>query len=129
MELKPDQFIIDEIFQIKKMKAQKKFQTERPVIIITTDLFLIIPSDLLSDKISIIISEKKFLEAIRFSEILDIKFPNLDRALDKLRDKSKGVPFKIITNHEDYVVYVTEGSFMRTRDFLRLVTQKKEEVR
>lgn len=129
MNITHNNFLIEEIFQIKKMKSQKKFQSERPIIIITSDLFIILANTDRNNTLQEIIQSKKYLDTIRFIDILDMRFPNLDRAHEKLRDKSKGVPFKIITPHEDYLIYVSENDFLRTRDFLRNITQKKEEVK
>ena len=124
--IKGNKFIIRDIKRIKKRKAQVNL--EKVFIVITSEAFVILRDNQDPEQLQQILINKQYLDFIKFSDILDIKFPNFDKFSDKYNDSTTGKPFKIICPVEEFIVYTVEESFRRTRDFLRNVTQKREDV-
>jgi hypothetical protein len=119
---------IDEVKSIKKKRTNQEINDL--FICVSPDSFYIFKeSQRVGRSLSDLISRKEYLEKISFGEISDIVFPSLKKITKKIKDKEKGIPFRILTNTEEYWVWVSEKSFWISRKLFEDTLYIKENVR
>ena len=126
LEAEVDYEVIQEIRSIKKKRANKDFLA--PALLVAKDCFAVLPSGMSDRAVDEAWNKKDFLERINFADVTDIVFPSFKKISQKIKEKDKGIPFKIITSAEEYWVWLSERSFWLTRKLFEDTLYIKENV-
>lgn len=135
----PGQFIVnkmDEEHAYQLIKEVKVFKEKRSgkefsdvVICVTTEGFYIFSeSQAASERYSQAINKKDYLDKISFVDIIDIVYPASKKLSQKIKDKEKGFPFKIMAKAEEYMVWVSEKYYWISRKMFEDFLYSKENV-
>jgi len=118
---------IKEVKVFKPKRSGKEFADV--VICVTTDGFYVFSeAQAASERWSQAINKKDYLYKISFADIIDIVYPAAKKLSQKIKDKEKGFPFKIMTKAEEYMVWVSEKYFWISRKMFEDFLYSKENV-
>jgi hypothetical protein len=119
--------LIKEVKVFKEKRSGKEFTDV--VICVTTDGFYIFSEgQAAGESFGQAISKKDYLDRISFADIVDIVYPASKKLSQKIKDKEKGFPFKIMAKAEEYMVWVSEKYYWISRKMFEDFLYSKENV-